>query len=127
MADNTLDNLVDSRIIMGADADPDLLASPANISKCVAKRKLGGKDYLDNSRRRRLSINEMCVSPNLRARDSSTERSRANTWTGSATKQRVKKTPKYRVSKKAGKVDPNQPLISDSFTPTSKVTRDPRV
>ena len=94
VADYTQDNLVDSRIIMGAHADPDLLASPANISKCVAKRKLGGKDYLDNSRRRRLSINEMCVSPNLRARDNSAERIRANTWTGSASKPRMKKTPK---------------------------------
>ena len=106
-----------------------MLASPANIGKSVTKRKLGGKNYIDNSRRRRLSINEMCVSPNLRARDKSAERIRANTWTGSATKPRMKNPPKYSVSKKSGTVEKNQPLISDSFTPTRKVTetRNPRI
>ena len=120
---------MDSRIVMGTDADPNLLASPANIGDSVVKRKLGGRDYLDNTRRRSLSINEMCVSPNLRARDQAVDRVRANTWTESTEKPRIKKTPKYRFSKKSGKVEPNQPLISESFIPTSKVTeiQDPRI
>ena len=52
------------------------------------------------------------------------DRVRSITWNDSTIQNRVKKTTKYRKNKKAVKVEPNHPLISDSFscTPTRKET-----
>ena len=115
---------MDSRIIMGANATPVILASPAIDDASANKRKPEeGTDH-GSIWRRRLSVNEMCMSPKLRMTGKGIDRVRSITWNESLAQPRVKKTPKYRKNKKATKVEPNQPLISDSFpcTPTRSET-----
>ena len=125
------DEIISSKLTIGTRAEPNLMSSPAVDGKQATKRKKGRGDEEFGMRRRRISINEMCMSPNFRAMEhisSGTTRVRSQTWNESTAIARPKKTPKYRKYKKAVQVEPNHPLISQAFTAKAKeeIVKDPR-